>query len=272
MTTENAEALRRSLSAGTASQLDELQYFDEIDSTNRFLLDRPAPAPGRFRIALADYQSAGRGRMGKTWSAPRGASISMSVSCAFRDVPEHFSSLSIAMGVAVADALLAIGARKLAVKWPNDIFAGDAKLGGILIETRGAAKANAAIVVGLGLNFDFAGHDPDGIAPDRPWPIADLRQCVDLIPEKLFLECKLIEGICDALRQFEAQGLAPFVDGWNRSDWLRGRQTTVDTASGPINGIAQGIDDGGALLLQTRQGQRRISSGSVMLPMPGAAT
>jgi BirA family biotin operon repressor/biotin-[acetyl-CoA-carboxylase] ligase len=73
------------------------------------------------------------------------------------------------------------------------------------------------------------------------------------------------------LQRFESQGLAPFVDGWNRSDWLRGRQTTVDTAAGPINGIAQGIDDGGALLLMTQQGRQRNHSGSVVLPMPGAA-
>jgi BirA family biotin operon repressor/biotin-[acetyl-CoA-carboxylase] ligase len=270
MTTDHAAALRGLLPVGSKLRLEELQHFPEIDSTNRFLLDQPAPRPGRYRIALAEYQTAGRGRMGKVWRAPPGSSVCLSIACAFRSVPEHFSSLGLAVGVAVVDVLLAVGARKVAVKWPNDIFAGDAKLGGILIETRGATKANAAIVVGLGLNFDFAGHDPELIAPERPWPITDLRRSVDAMPEKIVVECRLIEGICDALQRFESNGLAPFVDGWNRSDWLRGRQTTVDTGSGPVSGIAQGIAGDGALLLRTRQGQRRVSSGSVLLPMPGA--
>jgi BirA family biotin operon repressor/biotin-[acetyl-CoA-carboxylase] ligase len=271
MTTDYAAALRDLLPVESGLRVEELQHFPLIDSTNRFLLDRPAPPPGRYRISLADYQSAGRGRMGKVWRAPAGSSVCLSIACAFRSVPEHFSSLGLAVGVAVVDVLLGAGTRKVAVKWPNDIFIGDAKLGGILIETRGAAKANSAIVVGLGLNFDFAGHDPDLVAPERPWPITDLRQSMDAMPEKIVLESRLIEGICDALQRFETNGLAPFVDGWNRSDWLRGRQTTVDTGSGPVSGIAQGIGNDGALLLHTQQGQRRVSSGSVVMPMPGAA-
>lgn len=272
MTNHKIEALRQALSADIQSRLDELEYFSEIDSTNRFLLDRPVPAPGRYRIALAEYQTAGRGRMGRAWSAPPKSSVCLSIAAAFREVPQHLPSLSLAIGVAVIEVLHAIGVNAAALKWPNDIFIGDAKLGGILIESRSSAKARAAVVIGLGMNLDFSGHDPDQIVPDRPWPIADLRQAIDSMPTKIELEGRLIDAICHALGQFESHGLAAFVDGWNRNDWLRGRQITVDAANRRVHGTAEGIDDDGALLLMTQQGRQRISSGSIVLPAPGAAT
>jgi BirA family biotin operon repressor/biotin-[acetyl-CoA-carboxylase] ligase len=266
MTTRKTDALRRSLSANTRSQIDELQLFAEIDSTNRYLLDQPVPAPGRFRVALADYQTAGRGRRGKTWRAPPSASICLSVSYAFREIPRHLPALSLAIGVAVVDVLLALGVNDAALKWPNDIFVNDAKLGGILIETRGATIAKSATVAGLGLNVDFSGQDTAAIAPDRPWPIVDLRQCVDALPSRNNLARDLVESICSALQRFDVYGLKAFMNGWNRSDWLRGRQTTVDTASGRISGMAEGIDDNGALLLMTPQGRRSVIFGSIVLP------
>lgn len=272
MTNQRIETLRQALAAGTLSSLDELEYFVEIDSTNRFLLDQPVPTPGNFRVTLADYQTAGRGRLGRAWCSPPKASVCLSIACAFREVPRHFPALSLAIGVAVVELLHSIGVEDAALKWPNDIFVGDAKLGGILIETRAGAKASAAVVVGLGLNLDFSGYDPDTIAPDRPWPITHLRQCLVSVPAKLELEGKLIDAICHALAQFEAHGFSSFIDGWNRSDWLRGRETTVDTANGRIRGTAEGIDDDGALLLMTGQGRQRIHSGSIVLPPPGATT
>lgn len=272
MTNHRSEALRQVLDAATQSRLEDLEYFAEIDSTNRFLLYQPVPTPGNYRVALADYQTAGRGRLGRAWCSPPKASVCLSIAGAFREVPRHLPALSLAIGVSVVEVLHAIGVKDAALKWPNDIFVGHAKLGGILIETRAATQAKAAVVVGLGLNLDFSGHDPDAIAPDRPWPIADLRQCLDSVPAKIELEGKLTNAICHALAQFERDGLTSFVDGWNRSDWLRGRETTVDTANGRIQGMAEGIDEDGALLLMTGQGRQRIHSGSIVLPPPGAAT
>jgi BirA family transcriptional regulator, biotin operon repressor / biotin---[acetyl-CoA-carboxylase] ligase len=265
MTIPDAEALRSSLSPETLSGLELLQVLPEIDSTNRYLLDQPAPSPGCFRVVLADYQTAGRGRMGKVWRAPRSSSICLSIAYAFRSPPHTLPSLSLAVGVAIVDALRELRVPTVALKWPNDILVGEAKLGGILIETRGAASANLLTVIGVGLNVDLAGASEKDLAPDRSGPITDLKRCLDIVPGRAAVAVLLIDAVCNALRRFEAQGFAAFLDGWNNCDWLRGQTTTVDTASGRITGAADGVDENGALLLMTRDGRRSVRSGSVVM-------
>jgi BirA family biotin operon repressor/biotin-[acetyl-CoA-carboxylase] ligase len=265
MTIPDAEALQASLGPETRSGLEMLQVLPEIDSTNRYLLDQPAPSPGCFRVLLADYQTAGRGRMGKVWRAPRSSSICLSIGYSFRAPPRKLPSLSLAVGVAIVDALRALGMSTVALKWPNDILVGEAKLGGILIETRGAMNTNMLTVIGLGLNVDLAGATEKDLAPDRSGPITDLKRCVDELPERATVAVMLIDAVCSALRRFDAEGFVAFLDGWNHCDWLRGRHTTVETASGRITGAAAGVDEDGALLLMTGEGRRSVRSGSVVM-------
>lgn len=266
MTTPDAEALRCSLRPETASGLELLQVFQEIDSTNRYLLDQPSPSPGGFHVVLAEYQTAGRGRMGKVWRAPPSSSICLSIAYAFLSPPRTLPSLSLAVGVAVVQVLRDMRVPEVALKWPNDIVVNEAKLGGILIETRAAASANPLTVTGLGLNVDLAGASDKDLAPDRTGPIIDLKRCVDELPASATIVVLLIDAICDALRRFDAQGFAAFLDDWNHCDWLRGRHTSVDTAAGRISGAADGVDEDGALLLMTHEGRRSVRSGSIVIP------
>lgn len=266
MTTPDPEALRCSLSPETLSGLELLQVFPEIDSTNRYLLDQPAPSAGRIHVVLAEYQSAGRGRMGKAWRAPPSSSICLSIAYTFRSPPRTLPSLSLAVGVAVVDVLRDLSVPNVALKWPNDILVGEAKLGGILIETRGTVNVNPLTVTGLGLNLDLTGASDQDIAPDRSGPITDLRRCVSDLPERAAIVALLVDAIFDALGRFDAQGFAAFLDAWNNCDWLRGRHTTVETASGRITGAADGIDEDGALLLMTHEGRRSVRSGSIVMP------
>lgn len=266
MTTPGPETLRRLLGPEAAAGVELLQVFAEIDSTNRYLLEQPAPSPGRFHVALADYQSAGRGRMGKRWRAPPSSSICLSIAYTFEAPPRNLPSLSLATGVAVVEVLRNLGVADVALKWPNDIQVGEAKLGGILIETRVAANGNPVAVTGLGLNVDLAGADARDLAPDRVAPITDLKHCLDAAPDQAALSVSLIDALCAALRRFDALGFAAFREQWQRCDWLLGRHTIVETASGRISGEADGVDADGALQLVTDAGLRRVHSGSVVLP------
>ena len=265
MTLPDAGTVRGALAPAARSQIDELEVFAEIDSTNQYLLDQAEPPTGRFRIALADYQTAGRGRRGNRWRAPPSSSICLSIAYSFRERPENLPSLSLVTGVAAVEALQAIGASDTALKWPNDIFSGDAKLGGILVETR-CNSSRQTVVIGLGINVDLGDVRHADIAPDRPGPITDLKHCIAVLPTRAALAGQLITGIVHAVQRFDAEGFSQFTDRWNRCDWLKGRQTIVETATGRISGSAEGVDGDGALLVMTREGCRPVISGSVILP------
>lgn len=260
-----AEPLTIALRAQTRSALERLEVFDELDSTNRYLLEQAGPSPGHVRVALANHQTAGRGRRGRRWRTPPGTAITLSIAYTFEARPQNLPGLSLAIGVAAVEVLRQLPVREVAAKWPNDILVADAKLGGILIETRAAMSERPTVVAGLGLNVDLTGFADSAIAPERDGAITDLRRCIDELPSRRDLAALLIDAMYEALCAFDAQGFAAFAERWNRCDWLKGKVLTVDTAAGPITGAGDGVDDTGALLLMTRHGRRSIRSGSVML-------
>lgn len=125
--------IRGELRAGRAKRLRELALLFEVDSTNTRLLEAPPPPPGSAHAALTELQSAGRGRRGRRWIAPFGG-IALSLAWSFPETGRDLPSLSLAVGVAVARALARVGARGIRLKWPNDLWFEDRKLGGVLIE------------------------------------------------------------------------------------------------------------------------------------------
>ncbi|HSD69946.1 MAG TPA: biotin--[acetyl-CoA-carboxylase] ligase, partial [Woeseiaceae bacterium] len=266
------ETLQRLLAPETVAGLELLQVFAEIDSTNRYLIEQRAPSPGGFHVVLADYQSAGRGRMGKSWRAPPASSICLSIAYTFQSQPHNLPSLSLATGIAVVEVLRKLAVPDVALKWPNDILVGEAKLGGILIETRAAGIRNPVVVTGLGLNVDLAGADADDLAPDRKAPITDLKRCLDVLPDRATLVASLIDTLCAALRRFDALGFAAFLDQWKDCDWLLGRHTIVETAGGRVSGAADGVDEDGALQIKTGTGRLSVRSGSIVLPAHAGST
>jgi BirA family biotin operon repressor/biotin-[acetyl-CoA-carboxylase] ligase len=265
MKTPEAEPLTIALRAQTRAGLEQLEVFDELDSTNRYLLEQPVPSPGHVRVALANHQTAGRGRLGRHWRTPPGTAITLSIAYTFAARPQNLPGLSLAIGVATVEVLRQLKVREVAAKWPNDILVGDAKLGGILIETRAATSVQPTVVTGLGLNVDLTGFADSAIAPERDAAITDLKRCIDELPSRFDLAVLLIDAMFEALCVFDAQGFAAFAGRWSRCDWLKGKELTVDTAAGPVTGASDGVDDTGALLLLTRHGRRSIRSGSVVL-------
>ena len=152
----DAESLRSSLPAAVAARIARLEVFTEIGSTNRYLLELPNPAPDRLDVCIAEFQSEGRGRRGRRWSAPLGSGLCLSVAWQFADAPRELAALTLAVGVAVRRALARACGIEIALKWPNDLVWEDRKLGGILLELTAEAHGGCHVVAGVGLNVALA--------------------------------------------------------------------------------------------------------------------
>jgi BirA family biotin operon repressor/biotin-[acetyl-CoA-carboxylase] ligase len=261
----SADKIRALIRERPVSHLDILEVFPEIESTNSYLLDQPCPPPGRYRVAVADHQTAGRGRMNRSWLSPASSGLCMSVAFTFRNMPENFPSLSLAIGIGIAQALEKQGVRGIGVKWPNDIVSPGGKLGGILSEIVPVKGDGVTVVVGVGINVDFKNIDTSVAFSSRPGKAVDLASCCDNLPSRAVIAAALIECLFDTMVRFEASGFSPFRESWRKYDWLHGQEVTINTAAGIGAGIADGVDVDGALLINTKGSRRRFTSGSVII-------
>ena len=251
--------IRAALSPAAAGALARLEVAWSLDSTNAELLRREPPAEGA-EVLLAERQTAGRGRRGRIWSSPLAANIYLSLSRRYAGGLARLGGLSLASGVAVADALNALGATDVQLKWPNDIVADGRKLGGLLVEGSGEPAGVARAVVGLGLNVHMPLGRAGGI--DQPW--TDLASLLGVVPPRSALVAHLLEYLLPALDLFDREGLAPFLPGYARHDALYGRTVSVLAGDGSARaGTALGVAEDGALRVEMEGTERRLHSGEV---------
>ncbi|HEY4066447.1 MAG TPA: biotin--[acetyl-CoA-carboxylase] ligase [Burkholderiaceae bacterium] len=210
-------------------------------------------------LLVAEHQSAGRGRQGRSWHSAPGASLTFSLALPLR-MPD-WSGLSLAIGVAIAEALDSAhdGPARVGLKWPNDLWLlgepnATRKLGGILIETVSAGTQRLA-VIGIGLNVQR--FDPieanTGFAPL-------LELDTEATPPAVLARIAL--PLVKALKQFEREGFAAFAERFAARDVLTGRPVTTTMPDAP-HGIARGVSAQGALLLETDAGLREVTGGEV---------
>ena len=241
-----------------------LEVFTELESTNRHLLERPAPEPGELAACIAEYQSAGRGRRGRSWHAPFGMGLCLSAAWSFRETPPDLAALSLAVGVAVRRVLRREAGIDIDLKWPNDLVWDDRKLGGILVEFRAEAQGRCHVVAGLGINVAMP---PELLAQISDWAAGavDLSQATDgREPQRTALAIGLVNALKALFADYERHGFAPYGDEWRSADYLNGKAVRVDEASVSTRGTAHGIDADGALLIETGADRsRRIISGDV---------
>ena len=238
----------------------DLQTLWQTDSTNSVLLARANPPFGHSEVVLAEFQTAGRGRRGRTWLAPPGGAICLSLSWTFREVPRDLGALGLAVGVCVLRALRESGL-EAELKWPNDLLVKGRKLGGILIELRAESAGPACVIIGLGLNAALGEPLLRQIA-SLGLPATDLAS-VGLSVSRNVIVAAILTHVLQGLRDFEREALRPFIEGWRAADALRGVQVDVHTPSGSAQGVARGIDLHGALLIETAHGVQRFISGDV---------
>ena len=256
------DKLRRRLSAAAITSLDELEFFAAIGSTNTYLMQQVGPAPGRFRVALAEMQTAGRGRAGNVWQSPADAGLYLSLAYSFRQAPAFLPAATLALGVAAVSALRAVGVADTMLKWPNDLILHDHKLGGILTEVHSQLGAGVTLVAGIGINLQLSGVAHFEIQRSKGLPATDLASHVALANPGQNLAACMIEQFYSGLTRFEQDGLLPTAAAWPACDWLKNREVRVESGTTRF-GIACGINDRGELLLQTDSGLHAVQSGDV---------
>jgi len=261
----DAADLRRRIAGRTGPV--RLELHTEIESTNGRLLARPPP-PGTLAVCIAEYQTAGRGRRGRRWSAPFGTALCLSASWQFERTPPELAALTLAVGVVVRDVLARTVRVDARLKWPNDLVWDERKLGGILLELIAEAQGGCHVVIGVGLNVAMP---PALLRRLSDWPrgAVDLATATGAVPSRAALAAELVVGLDALCRDYAATGFTPYRAAWRAADFLRGRSVTLHEPAGEIAATALGIEADGALLVETAGGARkRVLAGDVSVRAP----
>lgn len=234
-------------------------YFDEIASTNGFLLDHTTELKNGD-VCVAEYQSAGRGRRGRTWMSPYGHHLYFSLFWTFPQGMAQAMGLSLVVACTLVEVLKSFGVENIGVKWPNDIYLDNKKLAGILIEMSGQADSLCQLIIGVGVNMAMSEDQGKGI--DQPW--SDLSELVDM-PDKTALVIALQKQLKRDIQLFEREGLAAFKTRWQAADLFYGREIRLLMGEKSVEGICRGVDEQGAVLLETADGVQAFIGGEISL-------
>ncbi|MCC4594565.1 bifunctional biotin--[acetyl-CoA-carboxylase] ligase/biotin operon repressor BirA [Xanthomonas campestris pv. phormiicola] len=257
-----AGGIRAALAPAARDELAGLEIAWSLASSNSTLLARPAPARGS-EVLLAERQTGGRGRRGRVWASPLAAHLYLSVARGFDGGLGRLGGLSLAAGVAVAEALRAAGFATVGLKWPNDLLADGRKLGGLLVEGGGEFAGPARAVIGLGLNVRMPAASAASIG--QPWTdLATLAGAdADAEVSRNAIAAMVLSHLLPALALFDAQGLAPFLPRYAALDLLAGRAIRIDEGGVAREGVALGLADDGALRVAFADGERPLHAGEV---------
>lgn len=215
-----------------------------VDSTNQYLLDRIGELKSGD-ACVAEYQHAGRGRRGRQWVSPFGANLYLSMFWRLEQGPAAAMGLSLVVGIVMAEVLHKLGAEKVRVKWPNDLYLNDKKLAGILVELTGKTGDAAQLVIGAGINLTMRESTTNVINQD--W--INLQEA-GVIIDRNKLTAELLSELRRAVVKFENEGLSAFISRWREMDNYLDRPVKLIIGNQEIYGIARGIDQQGALLLE----------------------
>jgi len=241
--------------------MSSLEIHDQIDSTNRYLVERSQNNGLSGSVCFAEYQTDGKGRRGRQWVSPYGCNIYLSILWRFQQGPAAISGLSLAIGVAVIRALKQHQVADIGLKWPNDIYSQGKKLGGILVEVSGETDGPCSAVIGLGLNLFLPEAKAQGIT--QAW--TDLTKITG--QKRLFrnkLAGTLLNHLLPVIAEYEGIGIHAYLDEWRDYDCLSGQAATLFVGQQQFEGMVRGIDDNGMLLIERPDGSiQTFASGEV---------
>jgi BirA family biotin operon repressor/biotin-[acetyl-CoA-carboxylase] ligase len=248
------------LDSAIRTRLNSLSIEASLDSTNSALQRLPVDQQ-HATVILAEHQAVGRGRRGRQWHSPYGRNLYLSLGWVFDQSLSELGCLPLVVALATAQALSRAGLEGHKVKWPNDLLLDGRKLCGCLVEVQGDTQGPCNAVLGVGINVLMpVSKLTAGI--DQPWtdlnthvPGCSRNQLAALLLEELILHLTL----------FAERGFTPFFDLWQQFDALKEQTIEVLTGSSSIKGTARGIDQRGALLLDTGTEVLTLYSGEVSL-------
>ena len=216
----------------------------------------------RPKVFVTECQTAGRGRRGRQWQSPFAANLYLSIRFPVSGGFAALGGLSLAVGVAVAQALQELDSElPVTLKWPNDLLVNGAKVGGVLIELAGEMDGQVDVVIGVGVNGRMTGHQARDI--DQVW--TDLASELSQMPSRTTLAACVLSHLLDMLPRFSQQGFAAFLDAFDRYDGVRGKAVQVQSGDQMILGQAAGVLADGALRVETPDGVREVYGGEVSL-------
>lgn len=256
----DSSKIKECLSEPSKRLVSDVQVFDSVTSTNDIAMKHAEAKGEPGYVCVAEQQTAGRGRRGRPWVSPYGTNIYLSLVWDFFDGAAALEGLSLAVGVAVANALKAKGVDGVELKWPNDVLVDGAKLGGILLEMTGDPSGHCQVVLGVGINTSVSKKDGDEI--DQAWvDTSTLGICID---RNEFIS-EVIDELISMLVLFSEHGFIYFRDQWLILDAFKDKAVVVKTGKNDMNGIANGVDNTGALKLERAGVIEAIKGGEVSL-------
>jgi BirA family biotin operon repressor/biotin-[acetyl-CoA-carboxylase] ligase len=257
----DASKINEVINDQASALISSLEIHDQIDSTNRYLVERSQNNAPSGSVCFAEHQTAGKGRRGRQWVSPYGSNIYLSILWRFQQGPAAISGLSLAIGVAVIRALKQHQINDVGLKWPNDIYSQGKKLGGILVEVSGETDGPCNAVIGLGLNLFLPETQAEGIT--QAW--TDLTKITGQSRlSRNQLAGILLNHLLPVIAEYENVGVQAYLDEWRSYDCLSGKSATLFIGQQQFDGIVQGIDDSGMLLIKRPDGNvQTFASGEV---------
>ena len=251
--------IERALSDRAKGWLVDLEVALAIDSTNVRMVERAQSESVEGHVLLAELQTAGRGRRGRRWFSPFARNLAVTLGFGLSSPPGQLGSVSLVVGLAVADLLQDHGVVNVSLKWPNDVLIGGAKVCGILIELVKRADVYEG-VMGVGINFEVA----QGLRRTIDQPVTDLKeQGVEVGRNQLASD--LISKVVSYVAEFERHGFVSMRSAYEAIQAYQGQTCQVILGSDRIEGTVLGVSDDGQLRMRCAEGERRFNGGEVSL-------
>ncbi len=240
------ETILSAVATQTRNRLHEIQVLWSVDSTNRYILNLSSNGIETGLVVLAEHQTAGRGRRGRHWVSPFGRNLYLSLLWKIELDAALLSGLSLAVAVAISRALAKMKINDVMFKWPNDLIWQERKLCGVLLEMRGEASGPCQVVIGIGMNVNMDTFATELI--DQPW--VDLQSILGRNVDRNHLAGLILTELINVMDLFQSSGVSPFLAEWRARDLCLGKLVELHFPDRVQSGIARGIDNNGALLLE----------------------
>ena len=263
----DADDIRQHLLPAARSALASIDVLFSVDSTNNYALERLRAGADQPFAVLAEMQTAGRGRRGRTWHSPFACHIYLTLGWRCRQGLSALEGLSLVAGLQLLESLQATGFPELQLKWPNDLLWRQRKLAGVLIDVQGDPAGDCQVALGIGLNVHSLATDTGLVPIDQPWTslqqVAETLSCP--LPSRNALVAELLNRLLPAIHHMEQEGFAPYRAAWQSHDYCFGQRLRVQAGNSAWEGVGAGVNGQGAYLLDTAQGQQAVSGGEISL-------
>jgi len=246
---------------GEEAAIFNLEILQQATSSNSVLLKHAGLGAMSGSVIAVEFQTEGRGRLGRVWHSGLGSTLTFSLLWRFDCGPNALSGLSLTMGVALVRAINRLSIQqKIKLKWPNDIVTEQGKLGGILIEVQGDMLGPSAVIIGIGINCALQAD----LKKKIDQPASSLDEICTVVPSRNQLLAVVLQESAVVLQQYTNGGFATLRSEWEKYHFYQNHEIQLQISENvTIKGIARGVSNNGELFMETAHGLRSFSSGEV---------